>query len=295
MVEFVEHQSIYNNILNKIINKNLNVHAYMLVCDEKEILNKTSILMAKSLICYNKFDINCKECNICKRIDNNDYSELQIINPINNNIKKERILELRTRFQEKPIESKNNVYIINDCEFLGSSAANSILKFLEEPESNVVGIFTTRNLNSVYDTIKSRCQIIKLNNNISEKEYIRRTLNLSDDEQKQILEFFYLLEKNDKIELFNKIDLLVNIYKEKEQLMKLFNSLLFMYMDKLNYFVFGKFKYFDFIDYEKLKKEENSKNILNQINIIMEISSKISYNLNLNLLFSSLILKMGEV
>ena len=31
MVEFVEHQSIYNNILNKIINKNLNVHAYMLV------------------------------------------------------------------------------------------------------------------------------------------------------------------------------------------------------------------------------------------------------------------------
>ena len=68
-----------------------------------------------------------------------------------------------------------------------------------------------------------------------------------------------------------------------------------MYMDKLNYFVFGKFKYFDFIDYEKLKKEENSKNILNQINIIMEISSKISYNLNLNLLFSSLIIKMGEV
>ena len=40
---------------------------------------------------------------------------------------------------------------------------------------------------------------------------------------------------------------------------------------------------------------KNSKNILNQINIIMEISSKISYNLNLNLLFSSLIIKMGEV
>ena len=63
--------------------------------------------------------------------------------------RQEKILELRTRFQEKPIESKNNVYIINDCEFLGPSAANSILKFLEEPIDDIIAILIVDNINLV--------------------------------------------------------------------------------------------------------------------------------------------------
>ncbi len=44
------------------------------------------------------------------------------------------------------------------------SAANSILKFLEEPEEGIIAILITNNRYELLDTIRSRCQIITLNN-----------------------------------------------------------------------------------------------------------------------------------
>lgn len=84
------------------------------------------------MICPYKYKENCNNCNICSRIDNNIFSELKIINPVNGVIKKESIIELRNDFQTQSIEGKNEVYIINDAECLNQSSANAILKFLEE-------------------------------------------------------------------------------------------------------------------------------------------------------------------
>ena len=51
--------------------------------------------------------------------------------------------------------------VINDVELLNTSAANSILKFLEEPEENIIAILITSNRNLVINTIVSRCQVIR--------------------------------------------------------------------------------------------------------------------------------------
>ena len=39
---------------------------------------------------------------------------------------------------------------------------NKLLKFIEEPSSNIIAIFTTHSLSSILPTITSRCQIIHL-------------------------------------------------------------------------------------------------------------------------------------
>ena len=46
---------------------------------------------------------------------------------------------------------------------MSSSVYNSILKTLEEPENNIYAFLITKNMETVGDTIKSRCQKIYLN------------------------------------------------------------------------------------------------------------------------------------
>lgn len=60
-----------------------------------------------------------------------------------------------------PIISKHRLIIIQQAENLTIESQNSILKTLEEPPSHTFFLLFTDNLNSLLDTIKSRCLIVK--------------------------------------------------------------------------------------------------------------------------------------
>ena len=153
-MDLLEKQPMVKKLVTKFIN-NQNVQAYLLVCKDKSSLKECSKIIAKSSICPYVFKNYCNDCNICKRIDKNFFSELIEIFPENNVIKKEEILKIKERFNKYSIEGKNMTYIIHNVECLNSSSGNSILKFLEEPDSNSVAIFTTTNVDNVMETIIS--------------------------------------------------------------------------------------------------------------------------------------------
>ena len=119
------------------------------------------------------------------------------------NIKKEQILNIEEHFSAKPIYLKNNIYIINNADKLNKAAANTMLKFLEEPEDNILGFFITNNKEQMLDTIKSRCQIVLVN-------YVAGELLTSDEnfsnikELSQIYLKSLLIEKKDGI-ILNKM------------------------------------------------------------------------------------------
>ena len=46
---------------------------------------------------------------------------------------------------------------------MNDTSFNKMLKFLEEPEDNILGFYITRNKDSVANTIVSRCELIKMN------------------------------------------------------------------------------------------------------------------------------------
>ncbi len=54
--------------------------------------------------------------------------------------KKEQIKELEDEFKTMP-EGHNRIYVIMNADTLNASAANAILKFLEEPSPGIIGIF----------------------------------------------------------------------------------------------------------------------------------------------------------
>ena len=74
-------------------------------------------------------------------------------------IKKEQILNIKSEMNENTINSGKLFYIIEYAENLNSSSANALLKFLEEPDDELIAILVTKNINKVISTIVSRCQI----------------------------------------------------------------------------------------------------------------------------------------
>lgn len=69
----------------------------------------------------------------------------------------------------KPIFADKKVFIIRNIDNAMEQAQNKLLKTLEEPANNVYFILTTKNINLVLPTIRSRCAKIELSK-LSQKE-----------------------------------------------------------------------------------------------------------------------------
>ncbi|MFZ2621321.1 MAG: DNA polymerase III subunit gamma/tau [Minisyncoccia bacterium] len=57
-----------------------------------------------------------------------------------------------------PFESKYKVYILDEVHMLSKSAANALLKTLEEPPSHVIFILATTETHKIPETVLSRCE-----------------------------------------------------------------------------------------------------------------------------------------
>ena len=130
-----------------------------------------------------------KEYNIRKEFDYNIIREKEnIYNQILSGVieefkivdgKKMKVQDIRNVFStvyEKPLIIDKRIYIINNFEYLNNNSQNALLKILEEPPFYVTIVLTSKTLNGILDTIKSRCQKIylaeKIENRKNEKKEI---------------------------------------------------------------------------------------------------------------------------
>lgn len=294
----IEKQPVLSRILNKINNSTVRTQAYLLVGSNAEELKKYSFLFTKILVCPNKYLENCSKCNICSRISSGNFGELKIIEPSNGTIKKEEIIKLRESFQTQSVEGKNQVYIINDAELLNISAANSLLKFLEEPDSNTIAIFTTTNLNAVVNTITSRCQVIKLNNNSVKKglDFVKNISNLDEEKINITLDFLFTIENNKTKSISKFKESFLDFFSTRELLKSSFLIMLLAYKDALNYKIFKHMEYFNNETGIKNLSDVQSVDILiKKISFILENIQKLEYNVNITLLLNNVIIGIGEI
>ncbi len=293
----VENQPVLSRILGRINNSLVSVQAYLLVGKNIEELKEYAITFAKVLICPKKYEKNCLKCNICSRIESGNFGELRIINPVNWVIKKEEIINLRDMFQTKSIEGKNQVYIINSVETLNLSAANALLKFLEEPDSNTVAIFTTTNINSVIDTIVSRCQTIKLNNNSKTKglDFVINSSGLDEEKINNSLDFLFAIENNN-VKVISMIKDVFDLFSTRELLKGALTVILLAYKDALNYKIFKKMEYFNNeTGIKNMCISQNTEILIEKIAFILENIQKLEYNVNITLFISNIIIGIGEI
>ena len=121
-----------------------------------------ALFLAKSLFCTDKQGVlPCESCRSCKLIDQEEFPDVTIIRPMNQIIKTERIRELVGQFSQSGIENQRQVFIIEQAEKMHSNAANSLLKVIEEPQSETYIFFLTNDQEQMLPTIRSRTQIFQ--------------------------------------------------------------------------------------------------------------------------------------
>lgn len=279
--------------IKNALNKHHLSHAYLF--ETKFVNDKMSFAKAvsKAILCNQKYSNsqNCLNCSQCEKIDKNCYSELKIIEPDGAWIKKEQLTELQNQFNRKGIESSNRVYIIKEADKLNLAAANSLLKFLEEPEEGIVAILLVDNIYKLLPTIISRCQIIRLKpeNGIT-IEKSQKEENLIDSAVK----FVDFYEKN-KLNTILYIDSIWFDNIESKDMEYAFDVIITYYKDILNWKL-GR-NLINFQDKINLieKYDLSEKNIINKINLILDAKQKLKINVNSKLMMDKLVIDLERV
>ena len=300
--KYLEEQPIVTKLLLNSINNNKLVQAYLLVSNDKSFMMQYSLDFSKKIICDD-------DEKISKMIDENTYPELVIIEPINNVIKKEQLINLQETFSVKPTLGKKMVYIINGADKLFTSSANTILKFLEEPSDDIVAILLTDNLQKVLPTIKSRCQILNFENKRDKevdiiyknyKNYYRSIEFNTDTYLEKVNNIISLIKKIDKNKLntfiYFKQDIF-DVFINKEDFMFLFDFILYFYYDILNLKLQRDLYYLK--DYKndllEVSKNNSLDDVIKKIKIIEDVNNKLQTNMNLKLLIDDFIINFSEV
>lgn len=133
-----------------------------------------ALWLAKSRFCEQLSDgIPCENCRSCRLIEEQEFSDVKIIEPQGQLIKTDTIRELTRDFSRSGYEGENQVFIIKDADKMHSNAANSLLKFIEEPQSQSYMILLTSDESKMLPTIKSRCQVFHFPKN---QDYLEELL-----------------------------------------------------------------------------------------------------------------------
>lgn len=291
--DFKDKQLLAYNLFVKDIENKCVTHAYLI--DENNFSQSFDFVLSfvKAILCdtNNNDYTKCDNCSLCKRIDDGNYPELKIISADGMYIKKQQIIDLQQEFSKSAIEGKKRIYIIRDCEKMRTEAANSMLKFLEEPEDDIIAILMTNNINNVLSTIISRCKVVKLNNTLDNE------LVVEDELQDLAIDFVYRIEKS-------WVDTFINIKdiwfskvtaKERDKMLVLFDLMIDIYYDMMKILT-GSNKIKCKIMEDKiieLSKSNNLDKILEKINILIDAKDSIKFNVNSNLLIDSIILSIG--
>lgn len=115
---------------------------------------------AKAINCNNDGIDSCDLCIPCRKIDTNNHPDINFIEPEGNFIKISQIREIQKILTYKPYEGKFRVIIIDKAEYLHISAANCLLKTLEDTPSQTVFILISTSVRQILPTILSRSQKI---------------------------------------------------------------------------------------------------------------------------------------
>jgi DNA polymerase-3 subunit delta' len=106
----------------------------------------------------------CGTCSACTRIEKMQHPDLAVIQAeqAGGTLKVEQVRELQRSLSLAPYEAKYRVALLLRFEEAHASAANALLKTLEEPAPKVLMLLTAESVESLLPTIVSRCEVLRL-------------------------------------------------------------------------------------------------------------------------------------
>lgn len=257
----------YIDYINMVIKSNRISHAYLIEIDDYDNDFIYVINFVKMILCNISYDdVFVCDDKIISLIDNGNFSDISIVEPDGNWIKKNQLLELQKEYSNKSLFGLKRIYIIKYAEKMNLSSANTILKFLEEPDDDIIAFILTENRYLVLDTILSRCQVLTLREDSfcnSIDNNIIFLLNYIVNPREFFIKYNFcvsncIVDKNIAKEYFIRIeDILVNYLN-------------YIYCDYLNFND----------EYLNILRENNDNYILFCLSLIEKYLPKLDFNVN---------------
>ncbi|MCK5682054.1 DNA polymerase III subunit delta' [bacterium] len=120
--------------------------------------NLAAILFAQALSCRESTNGDaCGKCPSCIQVSRKIYPDILTIAADNQQIKIEQVSEIQEFISFAPLVGERRIVIIKDAHKLNHTAANALLKTLEEPAPTVLFILLSHRHNLLLATILSRC------------------------------------------------------------------------------------------------------------------------------------------
>jgi len=267
--------------LLKHYNENKLSHAFLIETNNQE---KCLENLLDFLAYINQVDDDLENSKLANLIKNKTIPSLSIIYPDGQSIKKEQIIELKSLFKTKPTFSTYNMYVIMNAEMLNVQSANTMLKFLEEPEDNILGFFITNNKENIINTIKSRCQIVL--------DYYSDSTFFTIPKVWQNIALNYVKEINvshDDAVLYNK-NVIIPLVHDKRELLYLFQSIFQIY-DTLFQVKLGKINLSEELVGLSFLLEKEVDFFLKELKYLSSLLDEMNYNLNIQLIVDRYVLE----
>ena len=134
-------------------------HAWVFTGPPGSGRSSAAIAFAQALICPSQ---GCGFCNECQSAATGGHPDVEVIRTEGLSIKVEEIRELLTRVAWAPSMGGWRVVVMEDADRLTESAANALLKSIEEPGTRTVWLLCAPTLHDVLPTIRSRCRHLQL-------------------------------------------------------------------------------------------------------------------------------------
>lgn len=276
---FKDKQSLFVEEISNSIKNNKITHAYLIETNNYPESDKLILEFVKELF---KMYMTLEEFSkIDNLIENNTFSDFLVVEPDGSWIKKDQILEIKEKFSTTSVENRPRIYLIKEADKLNKYAANSLLKFLEEPDGNVIAILISSNRYRVLETLRSRCQLYTFIN-INRKSEIENIELLSN-----IIE---ILENKKGEAIAYLPTVLENDIGNKEFWIETFNNMVDIYENSIR-----KYENIDYKNYgqvlDLIISNNSLHNIINKISILFTTINNLEYNLNINMMLDKFIIE----
>lgn len=162
MATVVNKQPEISKLFTKLIQNNTLQHAYIFEGVAGAGKYEIALWVAQGLFCQNLSEDGspCLVCNQCLRIAQAEHPDVSILEPDGLSIKVGQVRAIKDEFAKSGMESRKKILIVKEMEKMTTSAANSLLKFIEEPAGEITIMFLTTEVQQLLPTIVSRSQII---------------------------------------------------------------------------------------------------------------------------------------
>ncbi|EAG6173045.1 DNA polymerase III subunit delta' [Listeria monocytogenes] len=317
-------QPVVMKIFSKSVRENRLSHGYLFEGTRGTGKKRTALWLAQSLFCLEstETELACGKCTNCTRIASHNHPDVHLLEPDGASIKIDQVRALKQELSKRGMESDQKVVIIYDAEKMTVQSANSLLKFIEEPEGGLLLLFLTTNPGQILPTIQSRLQPVTFKSltfdsllasltaaGISEqKARIYASITGSVEEAKAFEESEWFSEtRNVVIKLYEGIhhqgtspliiiqESWMPLFKEKDKMALGLELLLLLYRDRLLLTLDENYEPICTAQKEMLGQDALRKSLsetTGEIEKILAAKSKLDSNMNTQLLMEQLVLEI---